>query len=109
MSYEELEAAREKRAEKDAAKEVKGRGKLDRKCESATLEADEATADKAKRGRKRKKAVLEADAPELKAKIARISNAAESARGSVVQMSGTPVAEDELVPEPRRAPMARMY
>jgi len=41
------------------------------------------------------------DTPEPKVKVARISNAPESARGSVVQMSGTPVAEDELVPEPQ--------
>jgi len=44
---------------------------------------------KAKRGRKRKSAVPEADAPEPKVKVARISNAPESARGSVAQMSGT--------------------
>jgi hypothetical protein len=109
MSYGDLEAAREKRAEKDAAKEAKGKGKRGWKCKSATLEADEATADKAKRGRKRKKAVPEADAPKPKVKVARISNVPESARGSVVQMSGTPVAEDELVPEPWRALVAQMY
>ena len=51
MSYEDLEEARAKRAEKEAANEAKGKGKRDRKCKSATPEADEATADKAKRGR----------------------------------------------------------
>jgi hypothetical protein len=79
MSYEDLEEARAKRAEKEAAKEAKGKGK---------------------RGRKRKTVVPEADPPEPKVKVVRISNAPEPARGSVVQMSGTPVAEDELVLEP---------
>jgi hypothetical protein len=53
MSSKGLEAAREKRAEKDAAKEAKGKGKRSRKYKSATLKADEATADKAKRSQKR--------------------------------------------------------
>jgi hypothetical protein len=97
-------------------------------------EAEEATADKAKRGRKRKRAALEpeasepepsepeplepseasepsepkAEAPEPKAKVARICKAPVPARASVVPMSGTQVA-DEIVPEPWRAPVARMY
>ena len=104
MSYEDLEEARAKRAEKEAANEAKGKGKRGRKCKSATPEADEAIADKAKRGWKRKSAVPEADAPEPKVKVARISNAPESARGSVVQMSGT-----QVTPDPRRAPVARMW
>ena len=104
MNYEDLEEARAKRAEKEAAKEAKGKGKRGRKCQSATPEADEATADKAKRGRKRKTAVPEADAPEPKVKVARISNAPESARGSVAQMSGT-----QVMPDPPRAPVARMW
>lgn len=37
--------------------------------------------------------------PEPNIKVARISNAAELVRGSVVQMSRIPVAEDELVLE----------
>lgn len=85
MSYEDLETAREKRAEKDAAKEARGKGRRGRKCKSATPEADEATADKAKRGR------------------------AGVSEPPVTQMSGTTVAEDELVPKPWRAPEARMY
>lgn len=55
----------------------------------------------AKRGGKRKSVVPKADAPEPKVKVARISNASESAL--VVQMSETPVAEDEIVPKPWRA------
>jgi len=88
MSYKDLEEARAKRADKEATKEAKGKGK---------------------RGRKRKSAALEADAPEPNAKVVRMSEAPAPARASVVQMSGTPVAEDEIVPEPWRAPVARMY
>ena len=87
ISCEDFKEARAKHAEKEAAKEAKSKGKRDRKCKSATSEADKATADKAKRGWKRKSAVPEADAPELKVKVARISNAPESARGLVVRMS----------------------
>jgi hypothetical protein len=107
MSYADLQEARVKRAEKDAAKEAKGKGKRGRKRKSATPEAEEATADKAKRGRKRKSVALEAEAPEPIAKVARTSKA--PARASVVQMSGTPVAEDEILPGPWRAPVAQMF
>ena len=104
MSYEDLEEAQAKRAEKDAAKEAKGKGKRGRKCKSATLEAEEATADKANRGRKRKSAAPEADAPEPKVKVVQISDAPESARGSVAQMSGT-----QVTPNPLRVPVAPMW
>jgi hypothetical protein len=100
MSYAGLQEARVKRAEKDAAKEAKGKGKRGWKRKSATLEAKEATADKAKRGRKRKSVTLEAEAPEPKApepiaKVARTSKV--PARALVVQISGTPVAENEIL------------
>ena len=88
MSYEDLEEPRAERADKEAAKEAKG---------------------KDKRGRKRKSAALEADTPEPNAKVVRMSEAPAPTRASVVQMSGTPVAEDEIVLEPWRAPVARMY
>ena len=107
MSYEDLEKARAKRVVKDAVKEAKGKGKRGRKRKRATPEVEEATAGKVKRGRKRKSVALEAVAPEPIAKVARTSKA--PARASVVQMSGTPVAEDEIVPGPWRAPVARMY
>jgi len=74
ISYKDLEEARAKRADKEAAKEAKGKGK---------------------RGRKRKSAALEADAPEPNAKV--------------VRMSGTPVGEDVIVPDPFRAPVAQMW
>jgi len=82
MSYEDLEEARAKRAEK-AAEEAKDKGKRGRKCKSA---------------------MPEADTPEPKVKVARISNAPESARASVEQMSGT-----QVTPDPPRAPVARMW
>ena len=93
MSYEDLEEARAKRAEKEAAKEAKGKGKPGHKPKSAAPEAEKASADKGKRGRKRKSAAPEADAPEPKAKVARMSEAQ--------------VEEDEIAPEPK-APVARM-
>ena len=94
MSYEDLEEARAKRAGEEAAKEANGKGNRGRKPKSAAPEVEEASADKGKRGRKRKSAALEADAPEPKAKMARMSEAQ--------------VEEDKNVPEPVRAPVARM-
>jgi hypothetical protein len=114
MSYEDLEEARAKRVVKDAAKAAKGKGKRGRKRKGATPEAEEA-ADKVKRGRKRKSAVLEAEAeaeeaeepePEPKTKMARTNKAPAPSRASVMQ---TPIAEDEIVPEPWRAPVAKMW
>jgi hypothetical protein len=105
ISYEDLEEARAKRVVKDAAKAAKGKGKRGRKRKGATPEAEEA-ADKVKRGRKRKSAVLEAEAeaeeaeelePEPKTKMARTNKALAPSRALVIQ---TPIAEDEIVPEP---------
>jgi hypothetical protein len=99
MSYKNLEEARAKRVVKDAVKEAKGKGKSGRKRKMATPEVEEATAGKVKRGRKRKSAVLEAEElePEPNAKMARTSKAPAPSRASVMQ---TPIAEDEIVPEP---------
>ncbi|KAF4633611.1 hypothetical protein G7Y89_g4502 [Cudoniella acicularis] len=107
ISYEDLEAARAKRTERDAAQEAKGKGKRGRKRKSTALEVEEDTIETARRGRKCKSAVL--DAPELTNKIARISKALAPAGASGAQTSGTQVAEDEVVPEPWSALMARMY
>jgi hypothetical protein len=111
MSYEDLEEARVKRAEKDAAKEAKGEGKRSRKRRSATPEVDTATPVKTKRGRKRKSDLPEADAPEPSIKMARMSEALlpESARALVVQTTRTPAVEDDIVRKPWRAPEAHMY
>ncbi|KAF8848727.1 hypothetical protein BDZ45DRAFT_605460, partial [Acephala macrosclerotiorum] len=112
MSYENLEEARAKRVVKNATKAAKGKGKRGRKCKRATPEAEEATADKVKRGRKRKSTVLEAEAeaeepePEPNPKMARTSKAPALLRASVME---TPIAEDEIVPEPWRAPVAKMW
>jgi hypothetical protein len=54
ISYKELEEVRAKRTERDTIQEAKGKGRRSRKRKSATPEAEEATADKVKRGRKRK-------------------------------------------------------
>ena len=101
MSYEDLEKARAERAAKEAAKEAKKAereakkaAKEVKKAASATPAAEEATTGKGQRGRKRKN-LGEADAPEPKAKVAR--------------MSGTQVGEDETTPISWRAPVARMY
>jgi hypothetical protein len=88
ISYKDFEEARAKHANKEVAKEAKGKSKY---------------------SRKRKSAILEADTPEPNTKVVRMSKAPAPARASVVQMSRTPVAEDEIVPEPWRAPVARMY
>ncbi|TVY18694.1 hypothetical protein LARI1_G006120 [Lachnellula arida] len=109
MSYEDLEKARAKRVVKDAAKEAKGNGKRGRKRKRATPEAEEVTVDKVKRVRKRKSTVLEAEAeeaeepePEPKTKMARTNKAPASSMQ-------TPIAEDEIVPKPWRAPVAKMW
>jgi hypothetical protein len=91
ISYEDFQEARVKRAEKDATKEAKGKGKRGRKRKSAMpeageAEADEATADKGKRGRKRKSATLEADEPELEPEVARLMYTLVPWRAPVVRM-----------------------
>jgi hypothetical protein len=70
MSYEDLEEARAKRAAKDAAK-AKGKGK---------------------RSRKRKSPTTEANALEPKAKVVRMSNAAQTVTASVAWSSEVQVA-----------------
>jgi hypothetical protein len=106
MSFEDLEKARAERAAKAVAKEAKKAkteakkaAKEAKKVASATPDAEEATAGKKKGGRKRKSGALEADAPEPKTKVARIS---ETQVAEAEQ-------EGEIAEEPRRAPMARMW
>jgi len=106
MSYEDLEEARAKRAEKDAAKEANGKGKRGRKPKSTMSEA-ETSADKGNHGRKRKSTAPEADAPEPKAKKARMIESPELWKAPVSRMSEAQV-EDEIVPEPTRASVMRM-
>jgi len=108
MSYEDLEEARAKRVVKEATRAAKGKGKRGRKRKSDTLEAEEDTAETARRGRKRKSAASD-DAPAPTNKMARISNAPKPASALVMQASRTQIAEDEIAPEPQRAPVARMW
>jgi len=92
MSWEDLKEARTKRAEKEAAKEAKGKGKRGRKPKNTVLETEDASADKDNRGRKRKS--TEADAPELNAKMARRSEA--SWKVPVARMSEMRDVEDGI-------------
>ncbi|KIM93067.1 hypothetical protein OIDMADRAFT_138442, partial [Oidiodendron maius Zn] len=102
MSYKDLVEARAKRVVKEATRAAKGKGKRGRKRKKEdTVEED--TAETARRGRKCKSA-----APAL-ANKARISNAPEPASTSIRQASRTQIAEDEIVPEPWRAPVAKMW
>jgi len=87
MSYKDLKEARVKRAEKEAAKEAKGKGKRGRKPKNGISKAEDASADKENRSRKRKSAALEADAPEPKAKKVRISEPSEPWKAPVAQIS----------------------
>jgi hypothetical protein len=64
MSYEDLVEARAKRVEKESIQEAKAKRKRGRKPKSSPpdpLEAEEGTADTARRGRKRKSRTPEAD------------------------------------------------
>ncbi|KAG4439421.1 hypothetical protein IFR05_005114 [Cadophora sp. M221] len=87
MSYEDLEEAQAKRAIKAA----KGKGKRGPKRKSGTPEADEGTADTARRSRKRQSAAQ--DLPKPSNRVARAL-----ATASAVQVSATPIAENEIVP-----------
>ena len=93
MSYEDLVEARAKRAEKEAAKEAKGKGKR-RKPKSAGPEV-EASEDSGKRARKRKRAAIEPGTPESANKVARTSEA-EPWKAPVARMSEAQVADDEI-------------
>ncbi|TVY13330.1 hypothetical protein LARI1_G008576, partial [Lachnellula arida] len=96
---------------------LEARGKRGRKRKSSTLEAEEDTAEEntaeedtagsARRGRKRKSAAL--DAPTLANKKARISNGPKSASTLMRPASRIQIADDEIVPEPWRAPVAKMW
>ena len=86
MGYDELKEAREKRAATETATKAQG---------------------KEKRGRKRISAALEAEMAGPKLKAARVSKARKMRVPANAQISGTPVVR--AVPEPWRAPVARMY
>ena len=98
---------------KEATRAANSKGKRGRKRKSDTLEAEEDTIETVRYGRKRKSGTLEADEgdvdmagcsrkhksatqepPEPSSKVARATVTA-----SVVQISGTLIAEDEIVLE----------
>jgi hypothetical protein len=89
MGYDELKEAREKRAEAEAATRAKGKGKRGRKRIYTAAEADEAKPKQ----------------PEA----ARVSKARKLQVPADAQVSRTLVEEDEAIPGPWRAPVARMY
>jgi hypothetical protein len=88
MGYDELNEAREKRAETEAATKAKGKGN---------------------RGRKRTNAAPEADVEEPKPKVARTTEARKPAVPANAQVSRTLVPEEGAASEPWRALVARMY
>jgi len=108
MSYEDLDEARTKRAEKEAAKrakdkrdgetdtakEAKGKGKRGPKPKNTVL-AEKTFAGKGNRGLKRKNPP-EADPPEPKAKKVRISEVSEPWKAPVARMSEMQDMEIEL-------------
>ncbi|KAK6591874.1 hypothetical protein H4I96_12151 [Botrytis cinerea] len=102
MSYKDLQEAQAKRVVKESTQAAKGKEKRGRKRKSSTPEVYEENIDTAKHSRKRKRAAQ--DPLEPANKVTRASVTA-----SVVQISGIPIAEDEIVPETWRAPVARMY
>ncbi|EMR88324.1 hypothetical protein BcDW1_3031 [Botrytis cinerea BcDW1] len=102
MSYEDLEDARAKRAIKESTQAAKNKGKRGRKRKSGTPETDEADVDTI-RNIWRCKSVAQ-NPSESGNKVDRAP-----VIPSVVQISGIPTMEDEIVPRPLKAPMARMY
>ena len=123
MGYEDLKNAEAERDAKEAAKEAKKAEreakKAEKEAKKAAKEAEEAATGKKTRGRKRKSATTEADTPEPMVKVARISEtlAVEGEQEAGIPERNIPlewvcerqVEEDEVAPEPWRAPVARMY
>ncbi|KAL7907783.1 hypothetical protein GGI35DRAFT_67343 [Trichoderma velutinum] len=104
MSYEDFEEARAKRVVK--AQAAKDKGKRGRKSKRSPPKPEEETAETARRGRKRKSAELEV--PEPTNKMARRSNTPKPTNALVMQASRTQIAEEEIEPRLRRAPVAHM-
>jgi hypothetical protein len=88
MGYDELMEAREKRAEKDAAQEAKGKGK---------------------RGRKRTSAAVEDDIAKPKTKTTRVTEEPEPATTPATMSTVAGVVGNEASTAPWRVPVARMY
>jgi hypothetical protein len=106
MSYEDLVEGRAKRVEKESTQEAKGKRRRGRKPKSSPPEAEEGTPDTARRGRKRKSSTPEADEGTID--TARRSRKRKSSSQDPPEPSNK-VARAQIVPEPWRAPVARMY
>jgi hypothetical protein len=109
ISYEDLVEARAKRVEKESAQEAKGKSRRGQKPKSSPPdppEAEEGTADTARRGRKRKSSTPEAD--EGTVDKARRSRKRKSSAQDPPEPSNE-LARAQIVPEQWRAPVAQMY
>ena len=82
-------------------------GKRGQKSKSCPPKPEEDIVETARYGRKRKSAELEVLEPTNK--ITQMSNAPKPASTLVMQASRTQIAEDAIVPEPWRAPVAQIY
>jgi hypothetical protein len=104
FSYEHLHEKRLKRAETDAAKKAKVKGKRGRKGKNATQEVVEAmtSASTIKRGRKRKSTALEVEANSVDGEANQVTPKRKVARVSNVQVA-------EATRVPWVAPLAKMY
>jgi hypothetical protein len=104
FSYEHLQEKRLKRAETDAAKEAKVKGKRGRKGKNATQEVVDATtsASTVKRGRERKSTALEVEVDALDGKANEVMPKRKVARVNNVQVA-------EATGVPWVAPLAKMY
>lgn len=91
MSYENLEEARKKRAEEDAAK-AKRKEKRSQKREITASEAEEAITGKGNHCRKRKSAASETDAIGPNVKVVRTSETLEPVSTPVSSVQAVPVA-----------------
>ncbi|RYO39765.1 hypothetical protein AA0113_g11160 [Alternaria arborescens] len=96
VTFEDLQEEREKRAEKVAAKEAKGKARRGRKPKSTPLDA-EVTATTGKRGRKSNNTAPESD-PEP-----------EPMYDVSMETSGMTVVENAVADKPWRAPVAKMW
>ncbi|KAF1967812.1 hypothetical protein BU23DRAFT_515577 [Bimuria novae-zelandiae CBS 107.79] len=113
MTWDDLEKARGEHAIKEtrkAEKEAKKAVRQAKKVANATVQA-EATASETKCGRKRKSAALEAVTPEPSAKMVRRreGQVAEADQGVVALKPKALVLDVEVLTEPWRAPVAKMW
>ncbi|KAF1970933.1 hypothetical protein BU23DRAFT_600650 [Bimuria novae-zelandiae CBS 107.79] len=97
VSYEDLQKARVERAVKDAEKAAKKAAKEAKRAAKATPTTEEADSSERKRGRKRKSAAL----------VHGVSD--KERQTKFLRTSATQVNLKEDIPQPYRAPEAKMY